>query len=84
LFEGVSGEEERGGQISTPNDFAHHGRHGDQDGRAEQAILIFAFGEGESLKRYIVGPVIASKSQVCREGHTSGSCRWLFSAADFE
>src|SRR5882762_1719284 len=30
---------------------------------------------------YIVRPVTASKSWVCREGHTSGPCRWLFSAA---
>src|SRR5439155_6038837 len=29
----------------------------------------------------IVRPVTASKSRACREGHTSGPCRWLFSAA---
>src|SRR5204862_4248479 len=27
------------------------------------------------------GLVIASKSRACREGDTSGPCRWLFSAA---
>jgi len=26
-------------------------------------------------------PVTASKSRACREGHISGPCRWLFSAA---
>src|SRR6266513_1681618 len=26
-------------------------------------------------------PVTASKSRACREGHTSGPCRWLFSVA---
>src|SRR6266853_6276152 len=26
-------------------------------------------------------PVTASKSRACREGHTSGPCRWLFLAA---
>src|SRR5207249_1554998 len=26
-------------------------------------------------------PVTASKSRACREGHTSGPCLWLFSAA---
>src|SRR5213080_3983775 len=29
----------------------------------------------------VVRPVTASKSRACREGHTSGPCRWLFSAA---
>src|SRR6266481_5543134 len=29
----------------------------------------------------IARPVTASKSRACREGHTSGPCRWLFSAA---
>jgi hypothetical protein len=29
----------------------------------------------------LVRPVTASKSRACREGHTSGPCRWLFSAA---
>src|SRR6266516_6053446 len=29
----------------------------------------------------IVRPVTASKSRACREGHTSGPCRWLFLAA---
>src|SRR5437773_8342575 len=32
----------------------------------------------ESLMHF---PVTASKSRACREGHTSGPCRWLFSAA---
>ncbi len=40
---------------------------------------------GASIRRfsasYIVRPVTASKSQACREGHTSGPCRWMFSAA---
>src|SRR5439155_6857501 len=27
-----------------------------------------------------VRPVTASKSRACRAGHTSGPCRWLFSA----
>jgi len=40
---------------------------------------------GASIRRfsasYIVKPVTASKSRACREGHTSGPCRWLFSAA---
>src|SRR6266403_627261 len=35
----------------------------------------------ESLDCYIGRPVIASKSRACREGHTSGPCRWLFLAA---
>src|SRR5437773_10557383 len=32
----------------------------------------------ESLMHF---PVTASKSRACCEGHTSGPCRWLFSAA---
>src|SRR5438552_2918363 len=44
--------------------------------------LTFAFGEGESLNSYIVTPVTASKWPAAfLEGHTSGPCRWLFSAA---
>src|SRR5438132_5476377 len=38
-------------------------------------------GLGPPLNRYIVRTVTASKSRACREGHTSGPCRWLFSAA---
>src|SRR5947208_15966495 len=38
-------------------------------------------GLGPPLNRYIVRPVSASKSRACREGHTSGPCRWLFSGA---
>src|SRR2546423_1607284 len=48
------------------------------DGRGDLGL---AFGEGESLNSYIVRPVTASKSRACREGYTSGPCRWLFSAA---
>src|SRR5437016_40620 len=33
------------------------------------------------LKPRIIRPVTASKSRACREGHTSGPCQWLFSAA---
>ena len=33
------------------------------------------------LKSRIVRPVTASKSRACLEGHASGPCRWLFSAA---
>ena len=35
-----------------------------------------------SARATFVRPVTASKSRACREGHTSGSCRWLFSAAE--
>src|SRR5206468_13092114 len=37
--------------------------------------------ENHHVIGHIVRPVTASKSQACREGHTSGPCRWLFSAA---
>src|SRR5439155_6632598 len=40
-------------------------------------------GLGPPLNSYIGRPVTASKSRACREEHTSGPCRWLFSAADF-
>src|SRR5437762_10709452 len=38
-------------------------------------------GLGPPLNSYIVRPVTASRSRACRERHTSGPCRWLFSAA---
>jgi len=34
----IFAKEKSGVRSSTPNDFAHHGRHGDQDGQAEQAV----------------------------------------------
>src|SRR5436190_13599272 len=36
--------------------------------------------DGELGSHLNVRHLTASKSQACREGHTSGPCRWLFSA----
>jgi hypothetical protein len=56
--------------------------HGEERGQISTFdISLAARSTVESLHCYIVRHLTASKSRACREGHTSGPCPSLFSAA---